>query len=63
MGEKEEQTGSCAVVSKRQTHRSEGSEEQADVGSLLATWGHDGVWTWVAAKGHVWICVDIHDPC
>lgn len=40
--------------------RSEESKgDRADVGDLPATWGHDDVLAWAAAKGYVW--VDVHD--
>lgn len=51
--------------------RGKGSEEWADMGRLLATWGHGEVLAWAAAKGNVWfhgpaaatVCMGIHGYC
>ena len=56
--------GACAGESK-------GSEELADVGSMLATWDHDDVRVWAAAKyvraqgpeEAVVVCVDVCGSC
>lgn len=46
-----------------------GSEEQADVGGLLANKSHCDVQAWAVAKGRVWVhgpnavtvvCLDVH---
>ena len=42
-------------MEKKQNGRSKGSEEQADVGGLLAR-GYGGIWAPAVDNGHVWVC-------
>lgn len=56
---------------ERQVWRGKGSEEKADVGSLLAIQGLGATQSWAAAKGHGWVngpaaaavCVNVHGTC
>lgn len=54
MVEKEKQSSSCAVG--RGETGSQGGEQQADVGGLLAIRGHGDFWAQATAQYHAWIC-------
>lgn len=41
---------------ERHICRGQGDEEQVEVGGLFAIWGHDNIWAWAAAQGHVYVC-------